>query len=88
MQWKKKEILKRFKYVKSNLKTKLNSITEFDTKSKIDSLLKDSNDLKILPNFSVETEIQSEKLNAIKGAQLILSELNEKIKNERKFDKN
>jgi len=51
-------------------------------------LLKDSNDLKILPNFSVETEIQSEKLNAIKGAQLILSELNEKIKNERKFDKN
>ena len=76
----KKKIAERFKYVKADLKTKLNSITEFNTKTKIDSLLKQSNDIEILTSFVMVSEFQSGKLNATESAEILLQKLNEKTK--------
>ena len=78
----KKKIAEQFEYAKADLKTKLNTITEFDTKMKIDSLLKPSNDIEIMPNFAIVSEFQSGKLNATESAELLLQKLNEKTKTE------
>ncbi|WP_445737003.1 hypothetical protein [Mariniflexile sp.] len=78
----KKKLTDRFEYEKANLKTKLNSITEFNTKQTIDSLLKPSNDIEIMPNFAIISEFQSGKLNASESSELLLQKLNEKIKTE------
>ncbi len=84
----KKRISERFQTSSSDLKHKLNSITEFNTKMIIDSLLKPSNDLKILPNFAIISKLQSGKLNASKGAELLLQKLNNKTKNETELKNN
>ncbi|MCD8455183.1 hypothetical protein LNJ08_12360 [Tenacibaculum finnmarkense genomovar ulcerans] len=60
------------------MKSKLNSITEFNTKAQIDSLLKTSDDIEILPNFAIITEFQTGKLNATKSAELLLKKLKDK----------
>ena len=78
----KKEISDRFEFEKVDLKTKLNSITEFNTMSKIDSLLKSSNDIKVMPNFAMVSEFQSGKLNASESAELLLLKLKEKTRSE------
>jgi hypothetical protein len=78
----KKKLTDRFEYEKADLKTKLNSITEFNTKRIIDSLLKPSNDIEIMPNFAIISEFQSGKLNASESSELLLQKLNEKIKTE------
>ncbi|WP_299892330.1 hypothetical protein [uncultured Lacinutrix sp.] len=78
----KKKIAKRYEHIKADLKTKLNTIAELNTKTKIDSLLKPSNDLEILPSFAIISEFQSGKLNATKGGELLLHKLNEKTKSE------
>ena len=82
----KKKIADRYEYEKIDLKTKLNSITEFNTKPTIDSLLKPSNDIEIMPNFAIISEFQSGKLNASESSELLLQKLNEKIKT--KLNKN
>lgn len=74
----KKKITKRFEYKKGDLKNKLNTITEFNTKMEIDSLLKPSNDTEIMPNFAIISEFQSGKFNATKSAALLLKKLNDK----------
>lgn len=81
----KKQTYERFKQIQSDLKHTLNSITEFNTKIEIDSLIKSSDDLKILPNFAIITELQSAKLDANKGAELLLRKLNDKTKNEKEL---
>ena len=84
----KKKIVTRFEYAKTDLKIKLNSITEFKTKSKIDSILKQSVNLEILPKFTIISEFQNGKLNATKSAELLLKKLEEKTKYETKLKKN
>ena len=75
----KKNIVERFKFAKTDLKYKLNTITEFNTKTQIDSLLKMSDDIEILPSFAIITEFQTGKLNATKSAELLLKKLRDKI---------
>ena len=74
----KKNIVERFKFAKTDLKNKLNTITEFNTKTQIDSLLKMSDDIEILPSFAIITEFQTGKLNATKSAELLLKKLRDK----------
>jgi hypothetical protein len=78
----KKKIADRFEYEKADLKTKLNSILEFNTKPTIDSLLKPLDDIEIMPNFAIISEFQSGKLNASESSELLLQKLNKKIKTE------
>lgn len=78
----KMKLTDRFEYEKANLKSKLNSITEYNTKQTIDSLLKPSNDIEIMPNFAIISEFQSGKLNASESSELLLQKLYEKIKTE------
>ena len=76
----KRNLVERFEYEKKDLKNKLNTLTEFKSKIKIDSFLKPSNDLSLLPKFAIESEFQSGKLNATKSAKLLLKKLNDKTK--------
>ncbi|KAB1155923.1 hypothetical protein F7018_11480 [Tenacibaculum aiptasiae] len=78
----KKKIVKRFEYTKTDLRNKLNTVKKLNTKIKIDSLLKPSDDLEILPKFAIISEFQSGKLNATKSAELLLMNLYNKTKNE------
>ncbi len=84
----KKSLVERFEYEKNDLKNKLNTLTEFNSKVKIDSFLKPSNDIEIMPKFAIESEFQSGKLNATKGAELLLKKLNDKTKRETELNKN
>ena len=84
----KKKIVGQFEYAKTDLRNKLNTITEFNTKAEVDSLLKPSKDLEILPNFAIISEFQSGKLNSTKSAELLLKKLNDKTKNEKELNKN
>lgn len=84
----KKKIAERFEYAKTNLKNKLYNVSEFNIKRKIDSLLQQSEDLGILPNFAIISEFQGGKLNATKSAELLLEKLKDKTKNEPKLNKN
>ncbi len=76
----KKKITDRFESEMADLNAKLNSIKEFNAKSQIDSLLKSSNDVEIMPNYAIISNFQGGKLNASKSAELLLQELKEKIK--------
>lgn len=76
----KKKIAERFEYVKADLKTKLNNITEFKTKPTIDSLLQPANDIEIMPNFAIISEFQNGKFNSTKSAELLLQKLKKKNK--------
>jgi len=82
----KKTITERFEFSKSDLKNKLNSIKEFNTKIEIDSLLKPSNDLESLPNFALVTNLKNGKLDASKGAELILNKIKNKTLNKDIFN--
>ncbi|AUC82711.1 hypothetical protein [Lacinutrix sp. Bg11-31] len=84
----KKKLVEQFEYAKTDLRNKLNTITEFNTKAEIDSLLKPSKDLEILPNFAIISEFQSGKLNSTKSAELLLKKLNDKTKSEKELNKN
>lgn len=83
----KKKLVERFEYAKTNLKNKLYTVSEFNIKTKIDSLLQQSDDLGILPNFAIISEFQGGKLNATKSAELLLVKLRDKTKNEPKLNK-
>ena len=78
----KNKITNRFEYTKDDLKNKLNTITEFNTKVEIDSLLKPLNDTEIMPNFAIISESQNGKFNATKSGELLLKKLNSKTKKE------
>jgi len=84
----KKKIIKRFEFEKTDLKNKLNTITEFNTKKKIDSFLRQSDDLEFLPKTAIISEFHSGKLNATKSSELLLNKLKNKTKNEEKLNKN
>lgn len=84
----KKKIAEQFEYSKVDLKNKLNSLKEFNAKTEIDSLLKPSDDLEILPNFALISEFQGGKLNATHSAELLLKKLKDKTKNEAELNKN
>ncbi|MBD0824264.1 hypothetical protein [Aestuariibaculum marinum] len=84
----KKKIAERFEYAKTDLKNKLNTVTELNTKTKIDSLLQPSDDLQILPNFAIISEFQAGKLNATKSAELLLENLKNQTKNQPELKKN
>ncbi len=85
---KKNEIILRFAKTKTDLKNKLNSITEYNTQKTIDSLFKHTESLEILPNFALQSELLSEKLNATKAAELLLNKIDEKTINEKKLKNN
>ena len=68
----------KFNITKSDLKIRLNSITKFNSKSDLDSLLIESNELKILPNFTLVTEMLNGQLNGILAGELALIDLDKK----------
>ena len=74
----KKKIVELFEYTRTDLKAKLNTIKEFKIGTKIDSFLKKSSNIEIMPNFAIVSEFQNGKLNATKSAELLLCELNKK----------
>jgi len=81
----KKEVTERFEINKTDLKNKLNTITEFNTKMEIDSLLAPSKDTAVLPNFTIIPRFQDGKLNASKSGELLLLKLIDKTKDEKRL---
>jgi len=75
-----KKLIKRFEDVKADLKNKLNTVSELNIKTEIDSMLKPSGDLDNLSKFAIISILQEGKLNASKSAGLLLNELNKKGK--------
>lgn len=76
----KKKVITKFNYIKTNLKNTLNKITGFNTKTKIDSLLKPSDDLEVLSKTVLIAKFQDGKLNATKSATLLLEKIDNKTK--------
>jgi len=60
--------------------SKLNTVSELNIKTEIDSMLKPSGDLDNLSKFAIISILQEGKLNASKSAGLLLNELNKKGK--------
>lgn len=69
------EIKNKFNKTKYDLNVKFNSMIEFKTKRQIDSLLKESKDIDVLPNFAITTELLNGKINGIKSAKLLLEKI-------------
>ncbi len=80
----KTNIANEFNKTKTDLRIKLNSITEFNTKRQIDSLLQDNRDFEGLPNFAITAELSAGKFDGTKSGKLLLEQL--KVKTEKSKD--
>lgn len=77
----KTNIANEFNKAKKDLRIKLNSITEFNTKKQVDSLLQDNKDFEGLPNFAITAELSAGKFDGTKSGKLLLEQL--KVKTEK-----
>ena len=75
---KKEKVADNFNSLISNLRNKLNSISEFNTKNTVDSILSESKDLGLFPNVAIITELNNGKMENFKIAELLLQQINVK----------
>lgn len=85
-------LINELNFYSKDLKIKLNTITEFNSHNKIDSLIGTKEDLKSenlrdMPLFSVAVALNTKKLNGIKAGEILLSELNKKTSSNFKLNK-